>query len=132
MILLLAAHLAVPPRRSASGRPTLPARSSSSPRRADRWADLRAVSGQILFGDEANRVAPTSPYLVAGVVGSVMLGKVSLFGAAANLLGARFTTFGTFSPTDQIALRKAPGASNPRSLGPAAPQRVTIGLSARF
>lgn len=96
-------------------------------------ADLQAVLGQILFGDEANRVAPKRPYLVAGVTGSVMLGKVSLFGAAANLLGARFATFGTFfSPTDQIALRKAPGANNPRSLGPATPKRVTIGLSARF
>ena len=37
-------------------------------------ADLQAVSGQILFGDEAHRVAPTRPYLVAGVSGSVMLG----------------------------------------------------------
>ena len=95
-------------------------------------ADLQAVSGQILFGDEANRVAPTRPYLVAGISGSVMLGKVSLFGAVANLFDGRFATFVTFSPTDQISLSEAPGASDPRSLGPAPPRRVTIGLSARF
>lgn len=95
-------------------------------------ADLQAVSGQILFGDEANRVAPTRPYLVAGVSGSVMLGKVSLFGAVANLFDARFATFGTFSPTDQIALGEAPGASNPRSLGPGSPRRISLGMSAHF
>jgi outer membrane receptor protein involved in Fe transport len=95
-------------------------------------ADVQAASGQTLFGDEANLVARTDGYIVAGITGSVTFGKVKLFGSVANLFNARYATFGTFSSTDDIVLSEAPGATDPRSLGPAAPRRVKLGLTVTF
>lgn len=103
---------------------------------ADRWslgADIQAASGQYLFGDEANLEPRTSPYVLTNLRGSVRLaGPLSLFAEVRNLLDTRYATFGTFSATDEIPLAEAPHAEDPRSLGPGAPRRVTIGLSARF
>jgi iron complex outermembrane recepter protein len=99
---------------------------------ADGWqigGDVQAASGQYLFGDEANLQPGTGSYVVANLRGSVTLaGRVSLFGEVRNLFDRHFATFGTFAATDEIDLDEAPGASDPRSLGPGAPRRWTIGL----
>lgn len=95
--------------------------------------DLQAASGQYLFGDEANLEPRTRAYLIANLRGSVRLsGPISVFANIRNLFNRRYATFGAFGATDEIELEEAPGASDPRSLGPGAPRRFTIGLSAQW
>ena len=96
-------------------------------------ADLQAASGQYLFGDEANFEPRTGGYAVVNARGSLKLvGPLSLFAEVRNLFDRDYETFGAFGAADEIELEEAPGATNPRSLGPAAPRRWTAGLSARF
>ncbi len=90
-------------------------------------------SGQVLFGDEANLTPMTRPYAVFGLEGGYRLTKsIELFGSVANLLDARYETFGTFCPTSQVAIAEAPGATDARCLSPAAPRSFTAGLRASF
>jgi iron complex outermembrane recepter protein len=99
---------------------------------ADRWqigGDVQAASGQYLFGDEANLQPRTGRYIVANLRGSMTLtGPVAIFGEVRNVFNRHFETFGAFAATDEIELDEAPGASDPRSLGPGAPRRWTMGL----
>ncbi len=95
--------------------------------------DLQAQSGQRLYGDEAGLQPSTAGFAIVNLRGSIaVVGPLTLFGEVTNLLDARPQTFGTFSPTDEIPLAEAPGASDPRSLGPGAPRRWLAGLKARF
>jgi outer membrane receptor protein involved in Fe transport len=95
--------------------------------------DVEAASGQYLFGDEANLERRTSPYFLANLRGSVRLaGALTMFAEVGNIFDTRYATFGAFGATDEVVLTEAPGASDPRSLGPGAPRRFTVGLSARF
>lgn len=102
----------------------------------ERWslgADVQAASGQHLFGDEANLEPRTKAYAIVNVSGSVRLaGPVRLFGEVRNLSDRQYATFGTFSASDEIVLDEAPGASDPRSLGPGAPRRWVAGMRASF
>ena len=92
-------------------------------------SDIELQSGTYLFGDEGNEQPKTKPFATVRVHGSVrLLGSLWLFGEATNLFDKRYATFGTFSETDAVALREAPGASNPRSLSPGAPRRWRAGL----
>jgi hypothetical protein len=94
---------------------------------------VQAVSGQYLFGDEANLQPPTPAYIVASLRGSLKpIGPLTVFGEVTNLFDGHFASFGTFSETDGVYLREAPGASNPRSLSPGAPRRFTVGIKAGF
>jgi outer membrane receptor protein involved in Fe transport len=93
--------------------------------------DVQAASGLFLFGDEANLAPKTSDYAVANLRGSLRVARrLSLFGEVRNLFDARYATFGAFADTEEVELREAPGASDPRSLGPGAPRRFTVGLKA--
>lgn len=102
----------------------------------DAWAlggDIQAASGQHFFGDEANLRQRTDAYAIANLRGSVRLGgPVTLFGEVRNLFDKSYATFGAFGATDEIELEEAPGASDPRSLGPGAPRRWSMGLRASF
>jgi outer membrane receptor protein involved in Fe transport len=104
--------------------------------RNDRWsvgADLQAASGQYLFGDEANLEPRTHAYAVANLRASASLvGPLQLFGEVTNVFDKHYASYGTFTETDQVYLREAPGASDPRSLSPGAPRRFTVGLRAGF
>ena len=51
-----------------------------------------------------------------------------LFGAIANLFDRKYETFGAFSPTGEVPLSQAPGATNPRSLSPAPPRMLEGGV----
>lgn len=96
-------------------------------------ADVQAASGQFLSGDEANLQPGTDPYVITNVRGSLRLsGPIHLFTEIRNLFDRRYATFGAFTQTDEIDLVEAPGASDPRSLGPAVPRRWLIGLKAAF
>jgi outer membrane receptor protein involved in Fe transport len=96
-------------------------------------ADLQAASGQYLFGDEANLERRTHANVVANLRASVKVaGPLRLFGEVTNAFDRHYATYGTFSETDQIYLREAPGASDPHSLSPGAPRRWLMGLRVAF
>ncbi|MDB5449851.1 MAG: putative tonB-dependent receptor yncD precursor [Phenylobacterium sp.] len=95
--------------------------------------DVTAASGQTLFGDEANLQPRVPGYVVANLsAGWRLTPALEMFLAVRNLTDARYATFGTFAQTEQVALAEAPGAANPRSLSPAAPRSVLIGLRLTF
>jgi outer membrane receptor protein involved in Fe transport len=96
-------------------------------------ADMQAQSGQYLVGDEANLQPKTGAFLVVDLRGSKeMFGRFTLFAEVSNLFDRHYATFGTFSETSNVFLAEAPGAANPRSLGPGAPRRWKLGAKASF
>lgn len=96
-------------------------------------ADLVARSSQYLVGDEANDVRPLAGYVIVNARGGVDLtAGIRLFAEIRNLFDRNYATFGTFSEVDEVFLTEAPFASDPRAMGPGAPRRWFIGLSADF
>jgi iron complex outermembrane receptor protein len=93
----------------------------------------RAVSGQYLFGDEANLTPKTSGYVVLNAHASYTLfDKVELYVTIDNLLDKHYATYGTFSATGDVPLLEAPGATNTRALSPAPPIAFYGGTRIRF
>jgi outer membrane receptor protein involved in Fe transport len=93
----------------------------------------QCASGRWLLGDEANLTRPTASYCVANLSGSVRVVKgMELFAEVRNPFDHNYATFGTFSEVSEIDLAEAPGASNPRSLSPAAPRTWWLGARFRF
>lgn len=103
---------------------------------ADRFAlagDIQAQSGQFLVGDEGNSQPRIRGFALVNLRGSIQVaGPFTLFATVTNLFDKRYATFGTFTQTDEIELEEAPGASDPRSLGPGAPRKWLVGVKARF
>ncbi|KMS60466.1 TonB-denpendent receptor [Sphingobium baderi LL03] len=96
-------------------------------------ADLQAQSGQYLFGDEANLQPRTRAFVIVKARAEIpLLPHLRLFGRVENMLNRHYETFGIYSDPSEIALAEAPGASDPRSLGPAAPRRWLAGLSYKY
>jgi outer membrane receptor protein involved in Fe transport len=88
-----------------------------------------ASSGQVLFGDEANLTPKTGAYVVLNFNTSYQITeRIQLFGVVLNALNAKYTTYGTFSDTASIPIAQVPGASDTRSLSPAAPIVGYVGL----
>jgi len=102
----------------------------------DKWtvgATLLAASGQYLFGDEANLIAPLPGYVTLGASTKYkLLPNLELFAWAENITNANYYTFGTFSPTSSVFIAQAPGASLTQSYSPAAPIAIFGGLRAKF
>lgn len=100
----------------------------------DNWtlgATAVAASSAFLFGDEANLTPPLPSYVTLGVSTTYQAGRnVQLFARAENITNTTYYTYGTFSPTAAVPI--APGASNPRSLSPAAPFGVFGGVRISF
>jgi outer membrane receptor protein involved in Fe transport len=89
----------------------------------------RYADGQWLRGDEANLTRKTSPYFVLDAATQFRLtDHVALFGEIDNLLDQKYETFGAFSPTADVPIVEVTGASNPRSLSPAAPVSLYAGV----
>lgn len=89
----------------------------------------RCADGQVLRGDESNLNAKTRPTVVLDAAARWRVSdRVELFGEIDNLLDAKYETFGAFSPTGEVPIREAPGATDPRSLSPAAPLSVYAGV----
>jgi len=96
-------------------------------------ADLQAQSGQYLFGDEANLQPRTRAFIIVNARAEIpLLPFLRLFGRVENMLNRHYETFGIYSDPSEIALVEAPGASDPRSLGPGAPRRWLAGLSYQY
>jgi outer membrane receptor protein involved in Fe transport len=89
--------------------------------------------GQFLFGDEANLTPRLPGFFTLNLHGSYQLTPhVQLFTDIQNATDARYYTYGTFSPTSQVYLEQAPGASNPRAYSPGAPIGVFGGVKVTF
>jgi outer membrane receptor protein involved in Fe transport len=96
-------------------------------------AALQAQSGQVLFGDEANLQPRTGAFAIVDAHASARItGPLWLFGEVTNLFDRTYATYGTFGQTDAVFLVEAPGASDPRSLGPGAPRRWRLGARVKF
>lgn len=92
-----------------------------------------ASSGQYLFGDESNITPKTDAYVVLNANASYQVTpNIQIFGLMQNLLNANYETFGTFSSTNAVPIAQSPGASNPRSLSPAAPRGAFGGVRISF
>lgn len=92
-----------------------------------------ASSGQYLFGDEANLTSKTAAYVVLNANTSYQVTPaVQLFAVMQNVFNTHYETFGTFSSTNSVSIAQAPGASNPRSLSPAAPRGAFGGVRITF
>ncbi len=90
-------------------------------------------SGQYLFGDEANLTPRLPGYVTLNLHTAYQVTpSLQLFGNIQNAANARYYSFGTFSPTSQVFLSQAPGATNPRSYSIAAPIGGFAGVRARF
>jgi len=92
-----------------------------------------AASGAYLFGDEANLTPKLPGYYTLNFSTHYQLDKsTQLFAWVNNLTNQKYYTFGTFSPTSSVFLVQAPGATNPRSYGPAAPVSGFVGVRVTF
>src|SRR5262249_44380578 len=90
-------------------------------------------SGAWLQGDESNLNPKTGGYATFDLGASYKpTESVELFATVENLFDKQYATFGTFSPTDDVPLSEAPGASNPRSLSPSMPRAFFGGLRVSF
>jgi iron complex outermembrane receptor protein len=93
----------------------------------------RVASGVYLQGDESNLNAKTHAYGVFDVSTSYRLTEnFAVFFTIDNLFDQKYSTFGTFSPTDAVPIAEAPGASDPRSLSPAPPRAFFGGIRVRM
>jgi outer membrane receptor protein involved in Fe transport len=90
---------------------------------------MRGSSGRFLRGDESNLNPKTNPFAVFDIAGHYALtGHAQLWAAITNLFDRKYETFGGFSPTGDVPLAEAPGATDPRSLSPAPPRQFELGL----
>ena len=91
--------------------------------------DGRYSGGQWLRGDESNLNPKTRPYAVLDLTTRYRIGaRVELFATIENLLDRKYETFGSFSPTAEVPISEAPGATNPRSVSPAPPVSAYAGV----
>jgi iron complex outermembrane recepter protein len=99
----------------------------------DGWtvgADMVAVSGQFLVGDESNLNPMLPGYWIANLRSTYKLSKeVELFGTVRNLFDKRYYTAGTFFETDAIPFL---GLTDPRTVSPGAPRAFYAGLRGKF
>lgn len=90
-------------------------------------------SGQTLFGDEANRTPKLPGFAVLSLHAAYQLtSRLQLFVRVENATNQRYATYGTFSPTASVFLAQAPGATDPRSVSPAAPVAAYGGIRVSF
>jgi iron complex outermembrane receptor protein len=99
----------------------------------DGWtvgADMIAVSGQYLVGDESNLNPKLPGYWIANLHTTYKVSKqVEVFGQVRNVFDKRYYTAGTFFETDAIAFL---GLSDPRTVSPGAPRAFYAGLRGKF
>jgi iron complex outermembrane receptor protein len=99
----------------------------------DRWkfgADMIIASDQYLRGDQTNQNPKIPGYHVVNLHSSYDVTEhVAVFGLVQNLFDEKYETFGVLFDTTQVA---SAGLSNPRSLSPAPPLGVFVGVRATF
>ena len=99
----------------------------------DDWtvgADMVAVSGQYLVGDESNLNPKLPGYWVANLHTTYKVSKqVEVFGQVRNVFDKRYYTGGAFFEVDAIPFL---GLSDPRTVSPGAPRTFYAGLRGKF
>ena len=93
------------------------------------------MSSQYLVGDESNQAAKLPAYTVFNVHASYQINKsLQVYGRINNLLDNRYATYGTFFDINAIPNFANGGAAftDPRSLSPARPRALYVGLRATF
>ena len=99
----------------------------------DNWkvgADLIAVSGQYLRGDESNLNPMLPAYWLVNLHTTYKVSKqVEVFGLVQNLFDRRYYTFGTFFDTSGVPFLNL---QDPRTMGPGAPLAAYAGVRAKF
>jgi iron complex outermembrane receptor protein len=129
-------NITVRPGNRLSGIPTNQAKLGAYYKITDKWTvggTAIVASGAFLFGDEANLTPKLTPYFTLNLTTSYQLtDHVQLFALVENVTNEKYSTFGTFSPTSSVFLAQAPGATNPRSLSPAAPVGGFAGVRVTF
>ncbi|HEY2047775.1 MAG TPA: TonB-dependent receptor [Caulobacteraceae bacterium] len=90
-------------------------------------------TGEYLFGDEANLTPRLPGFFIVNLDAAYRLTRrVQLFARVENVTNRTYYTYGTFSPTSQVFLVQAPGASDPRSYSPASPIGASGGVRVSF
>ena len=93
-------------------------------------ADLIAVSGQYLRGDENNLNQMLPAYWTLNLQTTYKVTRdVEVFGLVQNVFDQRYYTFGTFFETDEVPFLNL---RDPRTLGPGAPLAAYAGVRAKF
>jgi iron complex outermembrane receptor protein len=99
----------------------------------DGWtvgADMVAVSGQYLVGDESNLNPKLLGYWVANLHTTYKVSKqVEVFGQVRNVFDKRYYTAGSFFEVDAIPFL---GLTDPRTVSPGAPRAFYAGLRGKF
>ncbi len=97
--------------------------------------DVTVVSSQYFGGDYSNQFQQLPAYWVADLNASYQLTKnVQLYAMAENVFDNRYYTYGTFFDTGAVPNYGAGGGAftDPRSLAPARPQAIYVGMRATF
>ena len=93
-------------------------------------ANLVAVSGQYLRGDESNLNPMLPGYWLVNLHTTYQINKhAEVFGLVQNLFNQRYYTFGTFFDTSEVPFL---GLTDPRTLSPGAPLAAYAGLRVKF
>ena len=99
-------------------------------------ADVLAVGGQYLVGDEANQDARLPRWWTVSIHGAYRFDRrLELFGRIENLLDRRYATYGAYFETgalDNLGASPLPANPDPRTLTPAAPRSFVAGLRVRW
>ena len=93
----------------------------------------RFATGKFLVGDPTNQNKTTGDFAVFGFNTSYRVASnIELYGYVENAFNARYATFGTFSPVDEVPIVRVPNATSNRSLAPGAPVAAFGGLRILF
>ena len=93
------------------------------------------VSSQYFVGDASNQAPQLPAYTVFNLHSSYQIDKhIQVYALLNNVFDNRYATFGTFFDTNAIPNFANGGApfTDPRSLSPARPRAVYVGLKATF
>jgi outer membrane receptor protein involved in Fe transport len=97
--------------------------------------DALFVSSQYFVGDESNQALRLPSYAVFNLHASYQIDKTfQIYARADNILDNRYATYGTFFNTGAVPNFANGGApfTDPRSLSPARPRALYVGLKATF
>ena len=93
----------------------------------------RFATGKFLVNDPTNLNRTTGDFAVFTFNTAYRISEnIEVYGYVENAFNRRYSTFGTFSPVDEVPIVAVPGASNNRSLAPGAPVAAFGGLRILF
>jgi iron complex outermembrane recepter protein len=95
--------------------------------------DVTWVSSQWFVGDDANQNPKLADYWIANLHGSYQLTKeLQIYGVINNLFNRKFATFGTFFDPQSVVNALANPPTDHRTVTPARPLSVYVGMRAKL